>query len=386
MCRTLDHLLALRRLYMQSWQAFGLQPPAYEQSIKHITDLVAAAVAGTVKKFNKEIAPPVAATPHEVVYEQDGVRLLHYQVGGERRQRVPLLLLCSIINRYYILDLTPGRSYVEYLASQGFDVYIIDWGTPESNDITFEDYTDNYIYNAVQTVKQRAGVSKISLLGYCIGGTLALLYAASYPDEIKNLVLMATPVDFTEAGMLGSWADRNYFDADKVVDILGNVPAEMLQWSFLMLRPATNLFKYVNLSRQIQNQEYVKNFIAMETWSNDNVPVPGAFYRRLIKDLYQENLLVQGRFRLGKRTVDLASIDCALLNVSASKDHIVPVASSAAVLDLVSSTDKEQLTYPYGHIALSVSNGAMKEFWPASVQWLAARSDSEPKPARKRKV
>ncbi|MEW6737901.1 MAG: alpha/beta fold hydrolase, partial [Acidobacteriota bacterium] len=213
-----------------------------------------------------------------------------------------------------------------------------------------------------------------SLLGYCLGGTMALLYTARYPEAVKNLILMATPLDFQQAGLLAAWADKRYFDADKLIDAFGNLPAEMLQWSFMMLKPATNFTKYVNIPRHLQNKEYIKNFIALETWANDNVTVPGELYRRLVKDLYQENQLAEKCFRLAGETIDLSNIRASLLNVIASNDHIVPPPCSAPLLEYVASQDKEQALFPYGHIALTVSNGAIKEVWPKTADWLQQRS------------
>ncbi|MEW6730211.1 MAG: hypothetical protein AB1489_02625, partial [Acidobacteriota bacterium] len=147
MRQTLDGWLALRNHYNRISEATGLSYIPFEQTFREFTNLTATSYQDMLRSCSTELLPTLAATPYEVVYTEDKIRLLHYQSNTERRYPIPLLIMCSLINRYYILDLTPGRSYVEYLLNQGFDVYIIDWGKPNYQDrhLSFEDYIDGYV-------------------------------------------------------------------------------------------------------------------------------------------------------------------------------------------------------------------------------------------------
>jgi polyhydroxyalkanoate synthase len=367
----MDRLLDLRT------HTHPLNPTLYEPALRASLKLATQSVMGLAGRLcGITEMPEVAATPHEVIHREDKVKLLRYKPTQPQRYPIPVLLMCSLINRHYILDLTPGRSYVEYLLDQGFDVYMIDWGTPDEADcgLTLEDYINRYIPHALEAVLKDSDADQLSLVGYCMGGMFALMHTALHPQRVKNLILLATPVDFTDAGILGVWADQRYFNVDKLADTFGLIPAELLQWSFVMLKPATNLTKYADLLLQADNKELVRMFLALETWVNDNVPVPGEGYRQFVKATYQDNRLAKNELKIGQQRVDLAKITCSLLNVMATEDHIISPVSASALMELVSSEDKEQLILPYGHIGMTVGSGAVKDLWPKSVAWLKPRS------------
>ena len=204
------------------------------------------------------------------------------------------------------------------------------------------------------------------------------MYTALYPEDVRNLVLMTTGIDFkaSSGGLLGFWGDKSYFNVDKFVEAYGNVPAEFLQTVFLFMKPVENLVtKYVNFYERLDDKRLVENFLAMEKWLNDNIPVPGEVFREFIKYCYQENLLVQNKLKISGKTVNLKKIRCPVLNLIAEKDHLVPPASSMVLEDLISSKDKETIVFPTGHIGLSVSSRSLKELWPRVSKWLAKRSN-----------
>jgi polyhydroxyalkanoate synthase len=177
-----------------------------------------------------------------------------------------------------------------------------------------------------------------------MGGTLSTMFTAIHQDLVKNLVLLATGIDFsTREGLINLWTDPRYFDVDKFVDTMGNVPAEFLQTAFLMLKPIANLVeKPINLMENIHRDEFIDDYLHMETWINDNIPVPGEVYREFAKYLFQQNLLTKNRMPLGRHIVDLRKITCPLLNLMARNDDLVPCAQSEPLNDLVSSNDKER--------------------------------------------
>ena len=210
-----------------------------------------------------------------------------------------------------------------------------------------------------------------------MGGTLSTMFTAIHQNLVKNLVLLATGIDFsTREGLINLWTDPRYFDVDKFVDTMGNIPAAFLQSAFLTLKPIANLVeKPINLMENIHRDEFLDDYLHMETWLNDNIPVPGEVYREFAKYLFQQNLLTKNRMPLGRHIVDLRKITCPLLNLMARNDDLVPCAQSEPLNDLVSSTDKEKIIWPAGHIGLAVSGRAQKELWPRAVDWLVQRTD-----------
>jgi polyhydroxyalkanoate synthase len=326
------------------------------------------------------INPPevkLGTTPHEVVFTENKLRLLHYHPVTEKTCPVPLLMIFALVNRPYILDLKPGRSVVEVLLKKGIDVYLIDWGIPGDEDryLDLNHYINRYIRKVVEKIKKISGSDKVSIMGYCMGGTMSAMYTALYPEDVKNLILMTAGIDFKVDGILNLWGDKPNFDVDKFVEAYGNVPPEFLQVGFLLIKPVQNLVsKYVSFYENIDNEQFVENFLAMEKWLNDNIPVPGEVFREFIKYCYQENLLVKNKLRINGRLVDLRKITCSVLNLIAEHDHLVPPASSIVFNDLISSQDKETIIYPTGHIGLSVSSKSLKELWPKVADWLIARS------------
>ena len=320
----------------------------------------------------------VGETPAEVIYRDNKMKLLNYQPQTEEVHETPLLVIYALINKPYVLDLQPDKSVIRNLISQGFDTYLIDWGTPSDTDryLDFEDYIERYIDDCVDVVRERTGVDKISIMGYCIGGTLASIYSALNPDKVENFIMMASPVYFnTRDGPLHIWTDRSYFDADKIVDTIGNLPPEMLNTAFLSLDPADNYInKYIVYSTNLDNPNFVQRFLRMEHWIYDSIPMAGEFYRRYVKELYQQDLLARGMFYVGNRRVDLKNIDMPFLNIIAERDTQVPVTAAAKLNELISSKDKDIFLFPSGHIGLSVGSKAHRELWPKVGNWLSERS------------
>jgi polyhydroxyalkanoate synthase subunit PhaC len=320
--------------------------------------------------------PPVAPTPHKVVYTRGPMRLLRF-MSPNRRYRTPILFVYSLINRYYILDFLPGKSLIEFMIGKGYDVYAIDWGTPGTAEqrMTWEDILSGVIGSAVRWALRTSGAPDLTMYGYCMGGTMALAYAALHPEGIKNFVAQATPVDFHGGGVFAKWTRPEHFNVDALVDAYGNVPIELMESGFSMMAPIQRATKWLDVFRRIEDPEFVTTFLAMEHWASDNVPFPGEVYRQYIKDCYQENNFCNGRMMIGGERVDLGKIRCALLNVIAENDTIAPPKSSEALSRLVSSTDQETFRFPVGHIGLSTSSKGPKLLWPKIAGWIEARSE-----------
>jgi polyhydroxyalkanoate synthase subunit PhaC len=325
--------------------------------------------------------PPVGQTPADEIWREHQWRLLRFRPTEPpaQRRRTPILLVPSLINRWYVLDLAPGRSFVEWLVGQGHDVYAIDWGTPAAEDryLTFDDVCDRYLGRAVRQVARRGPDGVAHVLGYCLGGTLATIHAAARPDHVASLVALAAPIDFHDDGLLSRWTRTPTFDVGALVDAFGNVPWPLMQASFHLLRPTLHLAKAVTLVDRAWDDEFLDGFLATERWGHDNVAFPGACYQRYVEELYRGNALVRGTFTLSGRPARLDTIDCPVLAVTFEHDHIVPPASAAALLGHVASPDRDRLHLAGGHVGAVVSRKAAAGLWPALSRWWSERDTDE---------
>jgi polyhydroxyalkanoate synthase subunit PhaC len=353
--------------FWREWsdQAFGATLDFWKRSL-------------ALAQLQREDPPDVAQTPADVVYTENKLRLLRYRPAAvKRRHPIPLLIVPSLINRYYILDLKPERSLVEYLRDRGFDVWMMDWGTPGPEDrfVTFDDHVEGYLLNCVGEVLAATRQKKLSLLGYCIGGVLTTIFAALHGEAyVQNLIILASPLNFHDRGLLSLWARKEHFPVDLIIDTYGNMPAWLLQISFKWLRPTTDLRNVWGLWERLGQPERLDDFRALNHWVEDNVSVPGEAYRKFVKSCYQDNLLIQNKMQIKGRTVNLKDIRCPLLNITAKHDHVCPPQSAAALNDHVSSQDVTLLTLPGGHVGAIVGREATGGLWPQLSEWLAERS------------
>jgi polyhydroxyalkanoate synthase len=320
------------------------------------------------------LTAPVGTTPSTTVYEENKLELRHY-APDDPRHETPILLVYALVNRPYILDLQPDRSVIRRLTGAGFDVYLLDWGEPSRLDrsLTMADYVGRYLDNCVDAAREHAGAGDLHLLGYCMGGTMAIMYACLHPEPVRTLSLLATPVAFDgTGGILERWAA--YYDPDAAVETLGNVPAELLSAEFAMMDPVDQyLGKYAALYDNLDDDAFVANFARMERWIRDGVDVAGAAFAEFVGEIYQDNRLAEGRYDLDGRPVRLGDLDVPLLQVVGENDHIVPAASSRPLHDLAGSEDQRLIEFPRGHIGISVSSMAHETLWPEVSAWLAAR-------------
>jgi polyhydroxyalkanoate synthase subunit PhaC len=318
----------------------------------------------------------VGQSPKDVVWEHGRTQLWHYH-NDDARLSPPLLIVFSLISRSYVLDLSPGNSFIERLLAAGFDVYLLDWGEPDERDAAnrLEDYTDDYIPAAIERIRRLSGSDRINLLGYCFGGVLTLLHAAHHPDApLRSLTVMATPVDFEKVGPMADIMSS----VRKVDDILGpdgNVPPSLMLQGFRTLTPTAEVTTYVNLWERMWSDEYVAAHQAMSGWGNDHIPFPGAAARQTADMLVRANGMITDRLFLGGDRVHLSDITMPFLAVLATRDHIVPEPSAAPLIDLVGSADRHLLRLDGGHIGLVVGKTAAKTTIPTIIDFLRRQSE-----------
>ncbi|GAB1595945.1 class III poly(R)-hydroxyalkanoic acid synthase subunit PhaC [Lysobacter claricitrinus] len=319
----------------------------------------------------------IGASEREEVWRDGKVAVYRFRRDGVTpTETVPLLIAYALVNRPYMVDLQSDKSIVRGLLERGQDVYIIDWGYPDRSDRfqTLEDYIQRYLGGAVDHLRKAHGVDAINLLGICQGGAFSLCYAALNPRKVRNLVTMVTPVDFhTDDNMLAGWARS--LDIDLMVDTLGNVPADVMNWCYLTLKPYRLLVqKYVGLVDILEDKRAVEDFLRMETWIFDSPDLIGETFREFMKQFYQENGLVNGTVRVGDRTVDLKAIDMPVFNIYAEQDHLVPPAASKPLRGLVGTKDYSELSFRGGHIGIYVSGRAQRDIPQGIHDWLSQRS------------
>jgi polyhydroxyalkanoate synthase len=326
----------------------------------------------------------IAQTPKELVWSLNKAKLYRYVpvVPAGRRHPVPLLLVFALMNRPYILDLRPGHSFVEYMVSEGYDVFLLDWGVPgpEDKNLKFDDYTLDYMPRAIRKLKAVAGSDEFSLLGWCIGAILTSIYAALLPDDgLRNLILLTAPLDFSDRNGItfAKWVDERYFDIDRLLAQFGNMPGEMIDYGAKALKPVENyISNYIKLWDNLDNTRMVEAWHAMNTWVTDNPPLTGGAFRQLIVDLYRHNKLMRGELRIRGQRVDLSRIRASLLTLIAQADHITPTCQSEPIMEKVSSKDKELFRIAGGHIGIMAGSEASKRTWPHINHWLASRSSN----------
>ena len=319
--------------------------------------------------------PEYANTPRELVYSEDKLKVWHFTGSGKSKSKTPLLIVYALVNTVWMTDLQADRSMVRNLMEQGEDVYLIDWGYPDGADrwLTLDDYINGYLDRCVDAVRKRHDLDAINLLGICQGGAFSLCYTALHPKKVRNLITMVTPVDFhTPDNMLSQWCRQ--LDVDLFVNTMGNIPAGLMNYVYLTLKPVRlHQQKYVGMVSILDNPVELENFLRMERWIFDSPDQAGEAFRQFIKDFYQGNKLVKGTLEIGGKHVDLGMITQPVLNIFAEQDHLVPPDASRALGKHVGTSDYTQLAFKGGHIGIYVSGRAQREVPPAIHQWLHQR-------------
>lgn len=329
----------------------------------------------------------VGATPKTLILRRDKVELHRYTPITEQTVGTPVLVCYGLIGRYTMADLQPDRSLVRALLAKGIDLWVIDWGQPGRSErwLSFDDYVNDYLAAAVDRMCKETGHDKVTLLGICEGGVFTSCYAALHPDKVRNLVLTITPIDFhadgadtaEHHGFLNVWTrSLDPSDIDKMVDVLGVVPGEFMSSVFSMMTPMRSLTKYnVDLVDVIDDESKLMNFLRMEKWLADRPHHPGVAGKQWLKELYQENRLIEGTFELNGRTVKLSDLKMPVLNVFALDDHIIPPTCSQALGRKVGTKDYTEIALPGGHVGLFVSSKSQGALSQSISDWLKARDN-----------
>jgi polyhydroxyalkanoate synthase subunit PhaC len=316
------------------------------------------------------------ATASTVVYRENKLRLLRLldENGQPRAGRPAVLFVPAPVSRYFIVDLLPGRSFAGHVAAAGFDVFVIDFGTPTTED-RFADlayYVEGLVRRSVRMVQTITSQPSINVIGYCLGGTLSLLYSALYPETVKRLVLLTAMVDGDVQGGIAWVAHRMGLEGESY-DNPRLVPAAEVKSWFEMLAPGSNslIGRVTDLWDRLDDPAgRLRDVRTMATWVDDVVPAPG----RLLAELYRQfgpgrNGLMRGTARVGDRVVELAAVHMPVLSVSAEKDAIAPADGVDAIVKVVPHA--EVLRLPGGHVGI-VAGRTASALWQRTVEFLGA--------------
>ncbi len=307
-----------------------------------------------------------------VIWQEGTTRLLDYGPPDG----TPLLVVPSLINRAYILDLAPGLSLLRYLSAQGLRPMLVDWGAPGDQERRFKlnDYIARRLEAAAEAAVEEAGAVPIAM-GYCMGGLLALALAARRPEQVCALALLATPWRFhaeraEHARLLGALAEP----MTRAYEALGEVPVDALQVLFAAQDPLLALRKFSRFAGMAPDSAQAQRFVALEDWLNDGVPLPLAVARECLGGWYGADLPGRGLWRVGGAKIQPAKVKMPSLVVVPAQDRIVPPRTAAAVAEELPRVDL--MTPALGHIGMIVARDAPRAVWSPLAQWLRAQAGS----------
>lgn len=342
----------------------------------------------------------IAEAETEVVFEIDKVQLHHYKPQTEVNRNVPPIVICyGLFGRQTMIDLQEDRSLVRNLLAEGIDVYVVDWGNPTRADqyLNFDDYVDLYLGSCMEHVVAANGGKPVNMFGICEGGTFAAMLAAIRPELFAGMALAITPIDFhgdqenfwPGEGFLNTWiGNLERSDIDLLIETHGMLPGAMTGVVFSSLTPINSMTKYsLGLANLDGDKDAMLNFLRMEKWIADRPDHPGELARQWLNDLYRENQLVKGEFKILGEHVDLSNIKCPVLNIYALQDHIIPVSCSKALGKFLPKKQYSEIGFPGGHVGVFVSRKAQGVVAGGLIDWLnrSATPSKAPKKASKKK-
>ncbi|HYK72453.1 MAG TPA: alpha/beta fold hydrolase [Pseudoneobacillus sp.] len=313
-------------------------------------------------------------TSRMTIWKKNKATLWYYPTAM-KKYRTPLFLIYSLINQPYILDLGPGISMINAFTDEGYDVYLFDFGIPgyEDKDITLDNYILDYIQNGVKRALRHSNAADISIIGYCLGGTLATIYTAVAKEPIKNLILFAPPIDFSHITFFNNWhkaLQKEKIDLNEIIDLYGIIPANVMEAGLRLLTSPISFSPYLSLLDRADDKKYVDKWQRFNNWAKNHVPFVGATLKSLLNDLLKDNKLIQNKLFIRNNRVELSNIKANLLVISTDGDQIVPEELIKPIMPKVSSQDKTYKRVKGGHVTLAIK-GYLPDFL---AEWLKTHS------------
>lgn len=305
--------------------------------------------------------------PRTLIYQRSQTKIYHYQ-SPQKSTIFPLLIVFATINKPEILDLFPERSFIRNLLAQGLDIYLIDWGCPDIQkpNQDFAHYV-NELHHAIQFVNEMVQ-KKVNVLAICQGGLISLCYTALYPT-IEKLILISTPIDFHTNHVTDQLL--KHINVKELRSMQALVPGQWLRYFFMSLNPFGQLQrKYLSWLKNQHNPQWVAEFLRIEKWLQDVPDQSALALADLIKYFYQENQLITGSLSIANQHVDLKNITIPILNITASRDEIVPAKSSLALRRYIGSPSYKESKIAASHIGLYLKDKNITHLCHSISSWL----------------
>ncbi|KAB7666473.1 alpha/beta fold hydrolase [Bacillus sp. B1-b2] len=316
------------------------------------------------------VDPVVGTSERYAIWKKNKATLWYYPTK-EKKYKEPIYLVYSIVNKPYILDLGPSMSLIEAFNKAGYDTYLIDFGIPGYEDrfMTMDDYIVKYIHEGFKRAIRHAGEDLFTVIGFCLGGTLATIFAALDNRYIKNLILAVSPIDFSAFPDYDKWLtalQNQEIQLDEMIDKMGVIPPESIKYGTRLIVAPVSFSHYLALLNRANNEQYIDKWTRMNKWTLDHIPVAGAALKQIMNDLIRDNKIVEGGLTVYDKPIDFKDIKSNLLVFSTMYDPLVPSALCEPIMDLVSSEDKLFVLFEGGHAAL-----VAKEHMPEPMEkWL----------------
>jgi polyhydroxyalkanoate synthase len=358
---------------------------------KHAADHTVLSLANVAVYFGDDTKlPTMGSAAADLVFERGKLRLFRlrsaaseeYELGNSI-QRVdvprcptPVLVIPPLMVRPYIYDLRPEHSMLRTLRNAGFDVFVVDFGVPDRDDenVRLDDYVLDYVPAFVEATLRESGSAELAMVGYCMGGLFSLLHVGTFEDaRVRALVTIGSPVNFKKMGMVTMAATLGAPGIDKIIDLLGNVPGSLSSAVFKMINGPRAFTRYVDLFRNLDDENYVRGFLAINHWVNDMIPYPKEAFRQMFKEVIHENRLLNNRLSFGDRRCNLRRIRCPLFAIAGDSDIIATPASTRGIVDLIGSKDKTFREVSGGHVAVVAGSDAPSQVWRPIADWLTQR-------------
>jgi len=346
--------------------------PLYSQAYSDHWRIHFQLLMNQLSQLDENSAPQLANTPKNLIYSENKLKLFCYKALDIKQKEIPILITYALVNRPDIVDLEPDRSLVLRLLEQGFTVYLIDWGYPDSSDCftSLDDYINGLLHRCVQQTKRHSNNQTINLLGICQGGVFSLCYAALHPENINKLVTLVCPVDFENThNMLKLWS--NGVLTSNLSETGPNISGQSVSLLFNSLKPFQLTHeKYRHPASLSSKKESLDTFLRMEQWLNDTPDLAAQAANEFLHSFYQQNSLHKKSLFLKNKHVLLSDIKCPVLNFYATKDHIVPPAAAQALSQHIKASLYQEEPLQGGHIGAFISQKTQHQLINKLNEWL----------------
>ena len=350
-----------------------LEPIIYNQVEKNLLR----AINGLEIVIKKDIRPK-ANNNKKLLYQEKYMSLYHYKPLSDKTYGTPILLVPPLMTTTDIFDLVPEHSFINTLLENGFNVYLLDFGTPDPSDshLKLDDYILNFLYRAVHMTKKHSNSKQISLLGYCLGGSFSIIYGSVSLDikhDIKNVINIAGPINLKPLPFYKYIFKPFKKDWFALADKNGCIPKELLTLIFQLSDPVGTLKRPFYIINKAWDRDFLVKYQALRNFFKGFQNLPAATFKQCF-EIISSNELVSGSMKLLDQKVKLSNFEASLLVIAGSKDTFIPADSVREVQKHISSKDFQYSEFPYGNISIMGSEKAKKTVWKTCVDWLKERS------------